>query len=54
MTVCRQHLPAQVDPRNEGVLIVHIDGSASGKTGVIGPDDIVQRLEKEGGDCVIM
>jgi hypothetical protein len=50
----RHNLVAELDPHNEGVLIVHLNGGQppSGNRG-LNPGDIVQRLENN-QDCAIM
>jgi hypothetical protein len=54
-TIAREHLVAELDPNNAGVLIVYINGGPSpGQDGVVGPDEITRRLEKDNGGCIIM
>jgi hypothetical protein len=49
----RYKLAAQLDPHNEGVLIVQLGGVERGESGM-GVDEIERRLEKDGEGCIIM
>jgi hypothetical protein len=51
MLDCREQLTAELDPHNEGVLIVHMDGGRVGAG--VGADEIAQRLERDKG-CIVM
>jgi len=48
----REQIVAELDPHNEGVLIVHLDGARGGET--IGPDEISRRLAQDDKGCIIM
>ena len=48
----RYKLAAQLDPHNEGVLVVQLGGVERGESGM-GVDEIERRLEKDEG-CIIM
>jgi hypothetical protein len=50
MLDCREQLTAELDPHNEGVLIVRMDG---GRGAGVGADEIAQRLERDKG-CIVM
>jgi hypothetical protein len=53
--ITRENLVAELDPHNAGVLIVYINGGPSpGQEGVVGPEEITRRLEKDNGGCIIM
>jgi len=47
-------LVAELDERNEGVLIVNLDGRPSGQGRVIQPDDIARALERRDDGCLVM
>ncbi len=49
----RYQLSAQLDPNNAGVLIVQLNGAQRGERGM-GADELSQRLEKDGEQCIIM
>jgi hypothetical protein len=51
---CREQLVAELDPHNEGVLIVHMDGSRGTGVGAgVGAEEIAHRLEHDKG-CIVM
>jgi len=47
----RNQLEAEIDPRNSGVLIVHLGGSPQGG---MRAGEIERRLENDREECVIM
>lgn len=44
---------AALDPKNAGVLVVHLDGRTNGDR-VIGADEITRKLERDEGACIVM
>ena len=49
----RHGLVAELDEHNSGVLIVNLDGQASGRGTVMGADELTRGLEKK-DECIIM
>ena len=49
----RHGLVAELDEHNSGVLIVNLDGQASGSGRVMGADELTRGLEKK-DECIIM
>jgi len=45
----KHNLRAELDASNAGVLIVQI-----GRTGGLPPDELVRRLDRKDGECIVM